>query len=130
MEHKSGIKLQNNCQLSHFEECFYQDSLCCRCSCFCSMPLPGLFNDCQLNTLTLRKGNPWFCPLSNDEHIPQPSCKFMPTGILNMDGLKGTLMLLPALDDSNTSPIPSTSHHDYIPNIELDEICDLVALQV
>ena len=54
----------------------------------------------------------------------------MPSGILNMDSLKSPLMLLPVLDDSNSSSVPSTSHHDYIPNIELDELSDLLALQV
>ena len=51
----------------------------------------------------------------------------MTGSILYVDGFKGPLMLLPALDDSNSASVPSPSHHDNIPNIKLDEINNLVA---
>ena len=54
----------------------------------------------------------------------------MPHGILSMDSLKSPLTLLPVHDVSNSSSVPSTCHHDYIPNIELDELSDLLARQV
>lgn len=54
----------------------------------------------------------------------------MTKGILDVDGLKASLVLLPVLNDSNTSSIPSTRHHDNITNIKFDEVSDLVGLQI
>lgn len=54
----------------------------------------------------------------------------MASGILNMDCLKGTLMLFPILDHTDTSPVPATSHHDNVSDIKLDEINNLVSFQV
>ena len=69
-----------------------------------------------------------FVPFANSENIPRRVRKLMTKGILDVNSLKASLMLLPALNDSNTISIPSTSHHDNIPNIKLNEICDLVDL--
>ena len=54
----------------------------------------------------------------------------MAKGILNMDGLEAALMLLPVLDHTNTPSVPSTSHHDNVANIKLDEVNNLVGLKV
>ncbi|WVZ16870.1 hypothetical protein V8G54_009852 [Vigna mungo] len=54
----------------------------------------------------------------------------MTSCILNMDGLKASLVLLPALDHADSASVPSTSNHNHIPHIKFDEICDLVAFQV
>lgn len=54
----------------------------------------------------------------------------MTCGVLDVNCLKSSLMLLSALYYTNTAPVPSTSHHDHIPHIKLDEISDLVVLQV
>jgi hypothetical protein len=51
-------------------------------------------------------------------------------GILDVDGLKAALMLLPVLDNTNTASVPPTSHHDNIANIKLDEVHNLVGLQI
>nr|GMD20372.1 argonaute 12, putative [Ipomoea batatas] len=56
--------------------------------------------------------------------------KLVSKGILNVDSLKATLMFLPVLNHTNTSPVSSTSHHNNISNIKLDEFNNLVALQV
>lgn len=108
---------------------FHPIKLSCGCAFGCK-PLPRLFNDGQLNSLTLWKGHPGLCPLANGEHVAQTSCEFMAGGILDMDGLEGSLMFLSALNYSNSASVPSTGHHDHIPNIKLDEFSDLVALQV
>ena len=99
-------------------------------SCLGCESLLGLLNNGQLDTLALGKSHPGLCTFANDEHISQTCCKLMPSGILDMDGLKAALTLLPVLNDSDTSSVPSTRHHDNIPNIKLYEICDLVALQI
>jgi hypothetical protein len=39
-------------------------------------------------------------------------------------------MLLPVLDHTNTPGVPSTSHHDNVANIKLDEVNNLVGLKV
>ena len=54
----------------------------------------------------------------------------MTCGILDVNSLKGSLMLLPVLNDSNTASVSSTSHHDNISNIKFNEIGDLAGLQV
>jgi len=92
------------------------------------LSLPCLFNDGELDTLALGKGHPRLCTLADGEHIAKTGGKLMTRGILDVDGLKASLMLLPVLDDSNTSPIPSTSNHDNVPNIKLNEVDDLVGL--
>lgn len=54
----------------------------------------------------------------------------MSSGILDMDGFEATLVLLPVLDHTNTSPVPATGHHDNIPYVELDEVNNLVGFKV
>lgn len=102
-------------------------------SCGCTLgskPLPGFFNDGQFDSLTLGKGYPRLRPLANGIHIAQTSCEFMTRGILDVNCLEASLLLLSALYYTNTAPVPSTSHHDHIPHIKLDEVSNLVALQV
>jgi hypothetical protein len=95
-----------------------------------SITLPLLLNDAELYTLALGQAHPRLGALANSEHITQSGGKLVALGILNVDGLKGTLMLLPVLDNTNTASVPSTSHHDDVANIKLDEVNDLVGLQV
>ncbi|KAF7845280.1 putative argonaute 12 [Senna tora] len=47
-----------------------------------------------------------------------------------MDCFEASLMLLPVLDDTDTTSIPSSSNHHHVPDIEFDELCDLVSFQV
>lgn len=47
-----------------------------------------------------------------------------------MDDIKPTNVLLPVRDDTHTTHVTSTSDHDKITSIELDEIDDLVLLEV
>lgn len=54
----------------------------------------------------------------------------MPSGILDVNGLKASLVLLPVLDHTDTASISPTSHHHNVPNIKLNEVYDLVGLQV
>ena len=92
--------------------------------------LLGLLDDRQLDTLALGKGYPRLCALANGEDIAKTGGKLVALRVLNVDGLKAALMLFPVLDDSNTPSVPSSGHHDDIPNIELDEVNNLVVLQV
>ena len=54
----------------------------------------------------------------------------MTSSILNVDCLKATLMLLSVLNYSNSTSVPSSSDHDNIPDIKLDEINNFVALKI
>ena len=94
----------------------------------CCKPLFSLLNDRQLNTLALGKRNPWFGALSNGEHIAQAGGELMASGILNMNCLKASLMLLPVLDYSNSASVPSSSDHYNISHIKLDVVYYLVIL--
>jgi len=54
----------------------------------------------------------------------------MLSSILNVNGHKASLMLLSILDDSNTTSVPSSSHHNNVAHIKLDEVDNFVRLQV
>jgi hypothetical protein len=54
----------------------------------------------------------------------------MPSSILDVDGLKASLMLLTFFYDSNPTCVAPTSHHYDIANIKFDEVNNLVGLQV
>jgi len=95
-----------------------------------SKPLSSLLNNRQLDTTAFGKRNPRLSPFANDEDITHASCKLMTSCILNMDGLKAPLVLLPALDHAHSPSVPSPRNHNHIPHIEFYEISDLVAFQV
>lgn len=54
----------------------------------------------------------------------------MAGSILNVNSFKAALMLFPVLDHTDSSPVPATSHHDNIPDVELDEVDNLIGLQI
>ncbi|TVU12081.1 hypothetical protein EJB05_45708, partial [Eragrostis curvula] len=95
-----------------------------------SIPLPLLLNDAELNTLALGQAQPRLATLADGEHITQTGGELVAQSVLNVDGLKGSLMLLPVLDHTNTASVSSTSHHDDVADIELDEVNNLVGLQI
>jgi hypothetical protein len=68
--------------------------------------------------------------LANGEYVGQAGGELMAECILDVDGLEAALVLLPALDHSNAPGVPATRHHHEVPNVELDEIHDLVGLQL
>lgn len=82
----------------------------------------------NLIPLPLGERDPWLSTLANGVNISKSGCKFMTKGVLDVNCLKGSLMLLPVLNDSNTTPVSSTGHHDNISNIKLDKLGDLVGL--
>lgn len=104
--------------------------LCVGSSLGSGIPLPLLLNDAELDTLALGKAHPRLGTLADGEHIAKTGGELVAQGILNVDGLKAALMLLPVLDHTNTASVSSTSHHDNIANIKLDEVNNLVGLQV
>jgi hypothetical protein len=95
-----------------------------------SIPLPLLLNDAELDTLALGEAHPWLGALADGEHIAKTGGKLVALSILNVDGLEGTLMLLPVLDHTNTPSVTPTSDHDNIADIKLDEVNNLVGLKV
>ena len=54
----------------------------------------------------------------------------MTSCILDMDGLKASLVLFSVLDDTDPASVPSACDHNNIPHIEFNEISDLVAFKV
>ncbi|WVZ60999.1 hypothetical protein U9M48_010940, partial [Paspalum notatum var. saurae] len=95
-----------------------------------SITLPLLLNDAKLDTLALGEAHPRLVALANGEHIAHTGGKLVAQGVLNVDGLKASLMLLPVLDHTNTPSVPSTSHHDNIADIKLDKVNNLVGFQI
>ena len=89
-----------------------------------------LLDDAELDALALGQAHPRLVALANGEHIAQTGGELVAQGILNVDGLEAAFMLLPVLDHTNTACVPSSSHHDNIANIKLDEVDNLVGLQI
>lgn len=54
----------------------------------------------------------------------------MAGGVLDVDGLKAALVLLPVLDDTDPASVPTASDHNDVPDVELDEVYNLVGLEV
>ena len=50
--------------------------------------------------------------------------------VLDVDGIKAALVLLPALDHPDAASVPAARQHHEVADFELDEIHDLVGLQV
>jgi hypothetical protein len=93
-------------------------------------PLLGLLNNRKLNTLAARKSNPGLGALSNGEHIPHTGSKLGSCGVCHMDDVKASLMLLTMLDDTDTPSVTTTSDHDNVANVELDEFNNLPSLDI
>mmetsp|Transcript_11953 Transcript_11953/g.24032 ORF Transcript_11953/g.24032 Transcript_11953/m.24032 type:complete len:245 (-) Transcript_11953:142-876(-) len=95
-----------------------------------SINLGLLLQDCGSNSLALWHGDEWLVTLSNNKHICNTCGKCVSSSILNLDDIKGSLVLLLVHNDSYTSIVMTSSHHAHVSNVKLDKVSDLSALNI
>ena len=68
--------------------------------------------------------------LSDDKHVRDACHELLASGISNVYHLEVTLVLLPVDNSAHTATIRSSSAHDHVTNLELNEVLDLSGLEV
>jgi hypothetical protein len=84
----------------------------------------SLLSNCQLNTLALRKRNPWLLS-TDDENVVLTGSKGVVYGILDVDNVETSVVTLTVSDDTYTTHVTTTSDHCDHTGIELDEVGNL-----
>jgi hypothetical protein len=80
----------------------------------CSHSLVTLLGDAQFDTLALGKRDVCLRGLSDDENVGQTGGKHVTVGILNVDNLERSRMLLAVDDSSDTTQISTSGDHDQV----------------
>lgn len=89
-----------------------------------------LFDDGELDTLALRKRNHRLVAGTDGENVGGAGGKLVAGGILEVNNLEGTDVLLAALDDTNATGVATAGDHAQGADVELDEVGDLVGRNV
>lgn len=90
----------------------------------------SIANDVELDSLSLRQGNPGLVTSSNGHHVLETSGEVMSLSVLEVSDLERSRMLLTVSQDTNTANIVSSGDHAHASRFELDEILDLARGQV
>lgn len=106
-----------------------------------------LLGNRQLDTLALGQRDPWLL-LSNDAAQPVSLCphtsartenlhnvgltsaELVVNSVLDVDNVEASVVALTVRDDTNTTHVTTTSHHDNDTSVELDEVGNLASGQV
>ena len=89
-----------------------------------------LFDDGELDTLALRKRNHRLVAGTDGENVGGAGGKLVAGGILEVNNLEGTDVLLAALDDTNATGVATAGDHAQGADVKLDEVGDLVGSNV
>jgi hypothetical protein len=81
----------------------------------------SLFKNRFLDTISSGKFNPRFFALTNDNNVTKSGSEGVSLGILDMDDIKRTLVLLNVLDDSDSSNVVSVLDEADITRFEMSE---------
>jgi len=98
-----------------------------------SLSLPPeitFLSDTKFDAFALGQRYPRLDTLSNDENVCHPSGECPVQGVLHVDNVETTNMLLPVHDDTSPAHVASTSDHDDIPSIKFDKISYFVLFNV
>lgn len=76
--------------------------------------LVALFGDAQLDAFAFRQRDVRFGALSDDENIRQTGGKHVTVGVLHVNDLERSRMLLAVDDGADTSQISSSGDHDQV----------------
>lgn len=90
----------------------------------------SLFDEGELDTLTLRKRDGRGLAITNNEDVGKSSGELVVVGIDNVGSVEGTRMLLDRLEDTNSTNIVTTNEHDSGTVGELDDGGDLTSGKV
>merc|ERR1719163_1859451 len=90
----------------------------------------AIFDDAELHTVALRKGDPRLVLLADDEHVVKARAEGVASRILDVNDLERAWMLLPVSHDADAANIVTAGDHDSVTSLELDEVQNLASLQV
>jgi len=93
-------------------------------------PNISLLGNGKLETLALWQRYPWLNTLTNHENVRNTSSKSSLQGIFDVHDIETTNVLLTMRDNTSTTHVTTTSDHDNVARIELDEISELVLFNV
>lgn len=82
------------------------------------------------DTISLWNGNSVGLTITNDDNVTESGGEVVSLGVLDMDDIEGTLMLLDGGDDTNSTNVVSTGKDNGGTNLELDNTGDGLALEV
>ena len=88
------------------------------------------FSDGELDTLTLGKRDPGLGTLTDGEDVGDTSSEDTVESILDVDDFEATNVTFTVNELTNTTNVTTTSNHDNVTDIELDEIFDLTSFEV
>lgn len=90
----------------------------------------SLLRDGELRTLALGQRYPWLGALSDDEDVSDTGSECSVEGILDVNDIEVTDVLLSVHNDTSPAHVTTTGNHDDVSGIELDEVCDLASLEL
>ena len=89
-----------------------------------------LFNDGELDTVTLGEGDHGFSTFTNDEDVGETSSELVTSGITDMDNIEGTEVTITADNHTNTTDVVTLGDEAEVTDFELEVTNDLVGLNV
>merc|ERR1712192_333308 len=93
-------------------------------------PLVPLLGDGQLHSLALGQRDERLVALANDKDVGEPSGKDMALGILDVDNVEWSRVLLPGYHGANTTSVGASSDHAKVSDLEDDDVLHFVGGQV
>merc|ERR1711907_769717 len=84
-----------------------------------------LLQDSELDALTLGEGNQRLVSLSDHKDVLDSRGEGVSSGILQVDNVVGTLVLLPVEDNSDSAGVMASGDHGDIAVVEPDEVLHL-----
>lgn len=90
----------------------------------------SLFNKRLSDTLSFRKSNQWSLAFSDGKHVGKTGGEGMSLGVLDVNDLVGTWMVLDVHELSNTTNIVSSCDEDVSSILEFDNFVDFASLKV
>lgn len=79
-----------------------------------------IFNSGELDTITLRKGHPRLALMTNDEDVGETGGEVVTSGITDVNDLEVAGVTLTVGDNTNTTNVITTGHHDGGADLEPD----------
>jgi len=89
--------------------------------------LLAFLGDGETDSLALGEGDVGLVGLADHKHIAQTGGHGVVRGILDVDDLKGSRVLLPVGDGAYTSQVTASSDHAQVTAVKFDVVCDLAS---
>lgn len=93
-------------------------------------PNVTLLGDRELDTLALGQRYPRLGALTDDENVRHPGSECSIQGILNVNNIESSDVLLPVYNNTNTTHVTTTRHHNNVTSVELDKVDDFVLFKI